>query len=55
MAGLKLIALDQEDLAIVSAHVQDAVSKPEMLDYSPKKKQFSLFLNRFAWDDPLRV
>ncbi len=50
MSGLKLIALDVEDLAVVSAHVQDAVSKPDMLEYSAKQKQFSLFLNRFAWD-----
>ncbi|TIV05991.1 MAG: DUF2948 family protein, partial [Mesorhizobium sp.] len=27
MAALKLIALDDQDLSIVSAHVQDAVMK----------------------------
>lgn len=50
MAGLKLIALDSEDLAMMSAQVQDAITKPTMLDYVPKQKQFSLVMNRFAWD-----
>ncbi|MDZ7824576.1 MAG: DUF2948 family protein [Ahrensia sp.] len=50
MDGLKLLALDIEDLAVISAHVQDAVSKPSMLEYAAKTKQFSLVLNRFAWD-----
>ncbi len=50
MAGLKLMALDEQDLDVISAQVQDAVSKPEMLEFSAKRKQFSLVLNRFAWD-----
>lgn len=50
MAGLKLLAMDTEDLAVISAHVQDAVSKPSMLEYVPSKKQFSIVINRFAWD-----
>lgn len=50
MDSLKLIALDQEDLAIVSAHVQDAVAKVADFDYAPAQKQFSLAMNRFAWE-----
>jgi hypothetical protein len=50
MADLKLIAMDGADLAVISAHVQDAVCKPAMFDYSPSKRQFSLVLNRFSWD-----
>lgn len=50
MAGLKLIAMDAQDLEVFSANVQDAISKPEMLDYKPSKKQFSIVMNRFAWD-----
>ncbi len=50
MAGLKLMAFDEQDLDVISAQVQDAVSKPEMLEFSAKRKQFSLVLNRFAWD-----
>ncbi|TGP15887.1 DUF2948 family protein, partial [Mesorhizobium sp. M1D.F.Ca.ET.234.01.1.1] len=35
MAALKLIALDDQDLSIVSAHVQDAVMKVSDLEYLP--------------------
>ena len=31
---LKLVALDEEDLAVISAHVQDAVMKVGDLDYA---------------------
>ena len=34
MAMLKLVALDEEDLDVISAHVQDAVMKVEHLDYA---------------------
>jgi hypothetical protein len=47
---LKLVALDEEDLAIISAHVQDAVMKVENLEYSLPKKKFMLTMNRFAWE-----
>ena len=50
MALLKLVALDQEDLAVVSAHVQDAVMKVEGLEYARGPKQFALTMNRFAWE-----
>ena len=50
MPMLKLVALDEEDLAIISAHVQDAVMKVEHLDYAKASRQFILTMNRFAWD-----
>jgi hypothetical protein len=50
MDGLKLMALDQEDLEIVSAHVQDAVFKVSGLEYVPRSKQLSLVINRFVWE-----
>ena len=50
MDMLKLVALDEEDLAIVSAHVQDAVMKVEHLDYARAAKQFALVMNRFVWE-----
>jgi hypothetical protein len=50
MNRLRLMALDVEDLAVISAQVQDAVSKPEALDYRPAVKQFVAVINRFAWD-----
>src|SRR5262245_25470791 len=50
MDMLKLVALDEEDLAIISAHVQDAVMKVENLDYARGARQFVLTMNRFAWE-----
>jgi len=47
---LKLAALDEEDLAVVSAHVQDAVLKVEDLIYLPKEGRFVLAMNRFIWE-----
>ena len=37
---LKLLALDEEDLAVLSAHVQDAVLKVGDLVYLPKEQRF---------------
>lgn len=53
MKPVKLKALDSEDLTVIAALVQDAVTKPQALDYQPKAKTFSLLLNRFAWDSEL--
>jgi hypothetical protein len=50
MTMLKLVALDEEDLAIISAHVQDAVTKVENLDYGRAAHQFVFSMNRFAWE-----
>jgi hypothetical protein len=50
MKRLKLLALDDEDLNIVSAHVQDAVLKIADIDFNPKQKKFVLKLNRFVWE-----
>lgn len=47
---LKLVALDEEDLKIVSAHVQDAVMKVGDLDYWAASKQFILPMYRFTWE-----
>jgi len=47
---LKLAALDEEDLKIISAHVQDAVMKTGELTYLKREKQFTLAMRRFAWE-----
>jgi len=47
---LKLIALDADDLAIVSAHLQDAVLKAVDLVYLPAEKRFALAARRFDWE-----
>ena len=48
---LKLAALDAEDLAVVSAQMQDAVLKLGDMSWSPKSRQFALIANRYAWDE----
>lgn len=47
---LKLIALDEEDLAILSAHVQDAVLKVGDIAWLPTDRRIVLAINRFAWE-----
>lgn len=50
MTDLKLLALDEEDLAVVSAHLQDAVVKVADMGFLPRVQRFALLLNRFDWD-----
>ncbi len=54
MADLKLIALDAEDLSVISAHLQDAVLKVADLAYLPTEKRFAAIANRFDWADALK-
>jgi hypothetical protein len=50
MDALKLIALDEQDLGIISACVQDAVMKVGDLEFLPAAKRFIAPMNRFAWE-----
>lgn len=47
---LKLIALDADDLSVISAHLQDAVLKRGDIAYLPAEKRFALALRRFDWE-----
>jgi hypothetical protein len=47
---LKLAAIDEEDLAVVSACVQDAVLKVGDMIYLPRDRRFALAMNRFIWE-----
>jgi hypothetical protein len=49
--GLRLAVLDDEDLAVVSAHLQDAEAQLADMAYLPRQKCFALILSRF--DRPL--
>ncbi|MCM2453081.1 DUF2948 family protein [Agrobacterium vitis] len=51
MTDLKLLSLDEEDLAILSAHMQDAVFKAADVDYAAKSGVFSVAVNRFVWEN----
>jgi hypothetical protein len=47
---LRLVALDQEDLAIISAHLQDAVVRIGDLTYLPHERRFAIVARRFDWE-----
>jgi hypothetical protein len=47
---LKFVVLDEEDLEVVSAHVQDAVVKAAEVMWRPQEKRLVLPLNRFDWE-----
>lgn len=48
---LRLIAEDADDLTVISASVQDSVTKAENLKYEARKRRFSIELNRFRWEE----
>lgn len=54
MTQLKLAALDEEDLEVLSAHLQDAVLRVADLAYLPRDKRFALVADRFAWERIMR-
>ena len=47
---LRLDAVDADDLAILSAHCQDAVLRMVELQYVPLEQRFILAMNRFVWE-----
>jgi Protein of unknown function (DUF2948) len=49
MEELKLVALDQDDIGVVSAHVQDALVKVADIFWQSGKHRFVMALNRFDW------
>lgn len=47
---LKLVALDSEDLAVVSAHLQDALLRVGDIVYLPQERRFAMETRRFDWE-----
>lgn len=47
---LKLIALDADDLQILSAHLQDAILRADDIAFRPKEKRFVLAARRYDWE-----
>ena len=50
MTDLKLLALDSEDLEVVSATTQDAVVRVGDMGFAQADKRFALLMNRYAWE-----
>ena len=46
---LKLVALDGEDLTVLSVHLQDAVVRVADMAYLPAEQRFAAVVNRFDW------
>ena len=47
----KLIARTEDDLSVVSAHLQDAIANISEIANLEKSKIFLMQLNRFMWED----
>ena len=47
---LRLLALDAEDLTVISAAVQDAVFPITEMRWQKTRRRFGLLLNRFRWE-----
>ena len=50
--ALKLLARDEEDLAVISAVLQDALIPVSEMAYLPEEQRFALVANRFRWEAP---
>jgi len=48
---LRLRAFDAEDLAVISALVQDAVFPVSEMVWTRRDRRFALLINRFRWED----
>jgi hypothetical protein len=47
---LKLVAQDSEDLAVLSACLQDAVARVGAMTFVPEERRFAAVLDRFLWE-----
>ena len=50
MNSLKLVALDRDDLEVVSAHLQDAMIKTTDIHWRPSEQRLVIGLCRFDWE-----
>jgi len=46
---LKLVALDRDDIEVISAHVQDALVRVADILWQAREHRFVMALNRFDW------
>lgn len=49
-APLRLLAEDEDDLAVISAALQDAVCKVGDINYEPKARRLTIAFNRYRWE-----
>lgn len=53
-APLRLLAQDADDLAVISAALQDAVVKVGDIRFERQAQRLTLALNRYRWEDAAR-
>lgn len=51
--ALRLLARDEEDLAVLSMVLQDALISVSEMAYIPDEQRFVLLANRFRWEPPV--
>ena len=51
---MRLLAEDPEDLAVLSAALQDAVGKVGDIQFEPTRRQLTLATNRYLWETGAR-
>ena len=51
MDPLKLVALDKDDVEVISTHLQDATLKVSDVVWRAGEKRLVIGLNRFDWAD----
>ena len=49
--NLKLLAKNQEDLKVISAHLQDSVVTVKDIIFLKQNRTFIMIVNRFMWED----
>tara|TARA_B100001765_G_scaffold135439_1_gene85464 strand:+ start:261 stop:707 length:447 start_codon:yes stop_codon:yes gene_type:complete len=50
-SNLKLLAINDDDLKVLSAHLQDSVTLVKDMVFLKKNKTFLMMVNRFMWED----
>ena len=49
--NLKLLALNDDDLKVLSAHLQDSIVLVKDIIFLKKSRTFLMMVNRFMWED----
>ena len=50
VTGLRLLAMDGDDLKVISAACQDGVCKPADLVFEASRRRFRIEINRYCWE-----
>ncbi|MEM9061466.1 MAG: DUF2948 family protein [Pseudomonadota bacterium] len=48
---LRLNAVSEDDLSVLSTLLQDSVGKAGEISWMPRRRRFAVLLNRFRWED----